>query len=132
MDNTALDLQRKLGLKPDIKAYSLHAPAEYIKLLPPSLPLKGTKELGKSVLWLQAFYNNKAELEKDMSQLKRSLAKNGQLWVSWPKKSSGVTTDLSDDVVRNIGLAAGLVDVKVAAINDTWSGIKFVFRLSDR
>jgi hypothetical protein len=54
------------------------------------------------------------------------------LWVSWPKKSSGVSTDLSENIVRNIGLAAGLVDVKVCAVNEVWSELKFVFRLKDR
>ena len=58
--------------------------------------------------------------------------RNGMLWIAWPKKASGIATDLSDNAVREIGLAAGLVDVKVCAINDVWSGLKFVYRREDR
>ena len=67
-----------------------------------------------------------------MAQSATSPAPAGMLWVSWPKKSSGVATDLDENVVRDIGLAAGLVDVKVCAVTDVWSGLKFVRRLKDR
>jgi len=80
-----------------------------------------------------------AELEKGMRQLQKEFPKwaqklraNGMLWISWPKKASGVTTDLTENIVRQIGLDAGLVDVKVCAVNDVWSGLKFVYRLKDR
>jgi hypothetical protein len=62
----------------------------------------------------------------------RALAPAGGLWAAWPKKSSGVATDLDENVVREIGLAAGLVDNKVCAIDETWSGLRFVIRLKDR
>jgi len=78
------------------------------------------------------FTKSKAELEKEFKRVAKSLKPAGMLWVSWPKKSSGVVTDLDENVVREIGLAAGLVDVKVCAVTDVWSGLKFVRRLKDR
>jgi hypothetical protein len=74
----------------------------------------------------------RAELKKRFAQVKRQLAPAGMLWVSWPKKSSGVPSDLDENVVREIGLKAGLVDVKVCAVSEVWSGLKFVIRLKDR
>lgn len=67
-----------------------------------------------------------------MEHIAKQLAPAGMLWISWPKKSSGIATDLTEDVVRKTGLAAGLVDVKVCAVTDVWSGLKFVRRLKDR
>jgi hypothetical protein len=64
--------------------------------------------------------------------LKQALATNGMLWVSWPKGSSGVETDLNENVVREVGLKNGLVDLKVCAVDETWSGLKFVYRRKDR
>jgi hypothetical protein len=71
-------------------------------------------------------------LERRFPALKRALAQDGALWVSWPKKASGVATDLTEDVVREVALAGGLVDVKVCAIDEVWSGLKLVRRLKDR
>ena len=78
------------------------------------------------------FVKSRADLKKEFAQFAKLLAPAGILWVSWPKKSSGVATDLTENDVRNIGLEAGLVDVKVCAVDDVWSGLKFVIRLKDR
>jgi hypothetical protein len=78
------------------------------------------------------FVKQARELPKKFASLRDRLASDGTLWVSWPKKSSGVVSDLTENVVRDIGLEAGLVDVKVCAIDETWSGLKFVWRLRDR
>jgi len=78
------------------------------------------------------FVRRVSELKKWFPRLRDRLESNGALWVSWPKRTSGVETDLSDNVVRAIGLDAGLVDVKVCAVDETWSGLKFVRRLKDR
>ncbi len=78
------------------------------------------------------FVRSVAELKNGFPRLRDRLGSNGALWVSWPKKASGVDTDLSDNIVRAIGLEAGLVDVKVCAVDETWSGLKFVRRLKDR
>lgn len=78
------------------------------------------------------FVTARSELVKSFPRLRDRLVANGMLWVSWPKKASGVTTDLSEGIVRTIGLELGLVDVKVCAVDETWSGLKFVRRLKDR
>ena len=78
------------------------------------------------------FSKSRAELTREFSRIAKLLAPAGMLWVSWPKKSSGVATDIDENVVREIGLDAGLVDVKVCAVTDVWSGLKFVRRLKDR
>ena len=78
------------------------------------------------------FVLNERALLRDFDKLARKLASNGMIWVAWPKKSSGVATDLSFDRVQRIGLDSGLVDVKICAIDDVWSGLKFVIRLKDR
>jgi hypothetical protein len=78
------------------------------------------------------FTKSAASLKNEFTQLAKNLAPAGMLWISWPKKSSGVPTDLNENLVRDIGLAAGLVDVKVCAVTEVWSGLKFVRRLKDR
>jgi hypothetical protein len=79
-----------------------------------------------------SFHEWRADLEKRVPALLKALDKNGGLWIAWPKKSSGVETDLTENPIRDIGVANGLVDNKVAAIDDTWSGLRFVYRLVDR
>jgi hypothetical protein len=78
------------------------------------------------------FTKSKAELTREFKRVEKLLAPAGMLWVSWPKKSSGVATDLNENIIREIGLAQGLVDVKVCAVTEIWSGLKFVRRLKDR
>jgi hypothetical protein len=78
------------------------------------------------------FVTRRAELARRFPVLQRRLEPDGGLWIAWPKRTSGVATDLSENPVREIGLANGLVDNKVAAIDDTWSGLRFVWRLRDR
>jgi hypothetical protein len=78
------------------------------------------------------FVRARSELQKMFPRLRDRLESNGMLWVAWPKKTSGVETDLSESIVRSIGLEAGLVDVKICAVDNTWSGLKFVRRLRDR
>src|SRR5947199_364675 len=88
--------------------------------------------VGRPLDFVQLFTAEKRELERRFGELARALAPAGMLWISWPKKASGVTTDLTEDVIRAIGLAHGLVDVKVAAVDEVWSGLKFVRRVKDR
>jgi hypothetical protein len=124
-------LVAKLGMKPGAKLQLVSAPASLPRLLGP-LPT-GTRNVSRGPLdFAMVFVKKKAELEKQFAKLRDRLEPNGMLWVSWPKKSSGVATDLTEDVIRRIGLAAGLVDVKVCAVDETWSGLKFVRRLKDR
>jgi len=78
------------------------------------------------------FVTREGELARRFPTMKRALEPNGGLWIAWPKRTSGVATDLSENPIRNIGLANGLVDNKVAAIDETWSGLRFVYRRVDR
>jgi hypothetical protein len=88
---------------------------------------------GKTPLdFAMVFTKSKSALTKEFKRISKLLAPAGMFWVSWPKKSSGVATDLDENIVREIGLAAGLVDVKVCAVTEVWSGLKFVRRLKDR
>jgi hypothetical protein len=111
----------------------LNAPPGYGRTLG-KLPTAVTRRLSPtgSLDFVQFFTREKRELERRFRALERALAPAGMLWISWPKKSSGVATDLTEDVIRAVGLAHGLVDVKVAAVNEIWSGLKFVRRLADR
>ncbi len=78
------------------------------------------------------FTRRRSELERRFEILKRGLRPNGGLWIAWSKRTSGVRTDLTEDLIRQVGLGAGLVDNKVCAIDETWSGLRFVYRLADR
>jgi hypothetical protein len=79
-----------------------------------------------------AFFTRRAELERRFERLAAAVYPDGALWIAWPKRASGVPTDLTEDVVREVALANGLVDNKVCAIDDTWSGLRLVYRLRDR
>jgi len=91
-----------------------------------------TKPTSVSLDIILFFVTTERTLAKDFAKLAARLTANGMIWIAWPKKSSGVATDLSFERVQRIGLDAGLVDVKICAVDDTWSGLKFVYRLKDR
>ena len=124
-------LIKKLGIKPDSRISFVAAPKNLPALLG-SLP-KTAVVTSKGVLdFAILFVKSRSALAKDFASLRDRLESNGILWVAWPKRTSGVDTDLTEGVVRQFGLESGLVDVKVCAIDDTWSGLKFVRRLKDR
>ena len=137
-------LPKKLGLKPGMRAAAVHAPKHYTKLLGPVPGIRIGTRLSRDLDFLHAFFARTADLERAFPKLRDALAKAGMLWISWPKKSGAEferlrsldsardTGILSEGAVRAIGLANGLVDVKVCAIDDDWSGLKFVRRLADR
>jgi hypothetical protein len=125
-------LPKKLGIKPGMRAASLHAPKHYTKLLGALDGVRLGSRLGPELDFLHAFFRSASDLESAFPKLEASLAKNGTLWISWPKQSSPIAGDLDGNGVRTIGLAHGLVDVKVCAVDDDWSGLKFVRRLRDR
>jgi hypothetical protein len=132
MEDKSTSLAVKIGLKPNQNAYTLYAPIGYDSLLLQPKPILSLKGLTEDYDWLQVFYIDSSKLKNEIDSIVKHLSKSGQLWISWPKKSSALKSNLSDSIVRQIGLNAGLVDVKVAAIDDTWSGLKFVYRLADR
>ena len=121
-------LPKKLGIKPDGRSLLVGAPKDVAKTLGVGVLGAGHENLDFVLL----FTKTEVDLTKNFAKLAAKLQPAGMLWVAWPKKASGVPTDLTEDVVRKVGVAAGLVDVKVCAIDDTWSGLKFVCRLKDR
>jgi hypothetical protein len=125
-------LPKKLGIKDGFRVRLANAPAEVRAELRGPLAECGVVEQGDTLDFAMMFTKSRAELAKEFSRLAKTLAPAGMLWVSWPKKSSGVPTDVDENVVREIGLAAGLVDVKVCAVTEVWSGLKFVRRVKDR
>ncbi len=126
-------LVKKLGIKPGQRIALLGCPKAYRKMLG-ALPenVQCGEQLVAQLDFIQSFVTQRAELKQRFKEAKRCLAKNGALWISWPKKASGMPTDLNENSIREIGLGLGLVDVKVCAVDETWSGLKFVYRLKDR
>jgi len=126
-------LPKKLGIKDGFRVRFVAAPAEVLaELKDPLAGCRLVRDQKSQLDFAMLFTKSKTELTKEFRTISRLLAPAGMLWVSWPKKSSGVVTDLDENVVRNIGLTAGLVDVKVCAVTDIWSGLKFVRRAKDR
>lgn len=124
----------KLGIKDGMQVLILHAPAGYVELLP-DLDERAmvTKRLDGRLDFIQYFATSVEQLNAVMPNLALHLVPDGMLWVSWAKRTSRLhNPDLNENVVRRLGLAAGLVDVKVAAVTDDWSGLKFVYRVKDR
>ena len=124
-------LPKKLGIKAGFRVRMANAPAEVRAEL---LTALGECEMkaGDLLDFAMMFTKSRVELAKEFSRMAKLLAPAGMLWVSWPKKSSGVASDLDENLVRGIGLDAGLVDVKVCAVTEVWSGLKFVRRVKDR
>lgn len=126
-------LREKLGVKSGMRIYTYNTPKPYHLLIDtapryvqtisnPTFPLD----------FIHIFVQTKQELATLFSKLKEVLSFSGSLWVSWPKSTSLLPTDLTENTIRDIGLAEGLVDVKVIAVDKDWSGLKFVYRLKDR
>ena len=126
-------LAQKLGIKPGATVAVLNEPAGYRKLLAPlpaKVALSATAGAGSEFVHL--FVAERRSLETELKRLRNVLADAGVLWVSWPKKSSGVQTDITEDVIREVCLPLGFVDVKVCAVDETWSGLKLMIRREER
>jgi len=126
-------LAKKLGIKPGMTVFFENLPKAVRSELKTALAeVRIGESLQPKTEFIHAFVISKIALKKDFPKWKKNLSKNGCLWVSWPKKASGMETDLTDQVVREVGLASSLVDIKVCAVDAQWSGLKFVFRKEDR
>ncbi len=135
-------LVRKLGIKPGHRVGIVGAPRGYLTKTLGKLPTGAVRKSIKpgavksvaprSLDVLQFFTRHRAELEGQFQSLRALVDENGAVWVCWPKKSSGVASDLDGNAVREIGLRGGLVDCKVCAVDETWSGLKFMVRVADR
>ncbi|MEC3916577.1 DUF3052 domain-containing protein [Nocardia sp. CDC160] len=125
-------LPRKLGIKPESRVLLAGAPAGFeLGELPAGVQLH-RRAGGDPYDVILGFCPDQATLARRFAGWRGKLATTGGLWLAWPKKASGVPTDLGENAVRAYGLAQGLVDNKVAAIDDSWSGLRFVIRLADR
>ena len=126
-------LPKKLGIKDGFRLALLNAPADVKSELASSFKKCRLLTLTAGALdFVFLFAKSRAELESELTSAACSLAPAGMLWISWPKKSSGVASDLDENIVRQHGLDAGLVDIKVCAVTDVWSGLKFVIPVKDR
>jgi hypothetical protein len=126
-------LPQKLGIKPGLTVVTINAPTNYRRLLgtiPEAVAFCDRLKLDSS--FVHVFVRRRRELEKKLSTLREKIADTGTVWVSWPKKSSGVSTNVTEDVVRDVALPLGFVDVKVCAIDETWSGLKLMVRRENR
>jgi hypothetical protein len=126
-------LTEKLGIKPDMRVTVLGAPPGYQGLLgelPQGAALQS--KLPRTASFVHQFVRSRNQLDRQLPSLAAALTDDGTLWISWPKQASGVATDLSESIIRDAGLQLGLVDIKVCAIDEVWSGLKFVRRLANR
>jgi hypothetical protein len=127
-------LPRKLGIKAGARLALIGAPDGFdstLGELPDGVVIR--RRLGGDPFdVIVAFFSRGSSLERRLPPLASALEPSGGLWLAWPKRASGVPTDLTDNVVRGLGLASGLVDNKVCAIDDVWSGLRLVYRLRDR
>jgi len=126
-------LPQKLGIKPGLIVVTVNAPANYRRLLG-TIPenVMFSDRLKADSGFVHVFTKKSSELEKTLSALREKIADTGTIWVSWPKRSSGVATDMTEDVVRAVALPLGFVDIKVCAIDETWSGLKLMVRRQNR
>ena len=126
-------LAQKLGIKPGTKVAALNPPASYRKLLAP-LPadVSFTEKPSAGSNFVHLFVRDRRTLEKELKRLRKLLDDAGVLWISWPKKASGVTSDITEDVIRDVCLPLGFVDVKVCAVDEIWSGLKLMIRRENR
>ncbi len=125
-------LPKKLGIKAGFRVRLANAPEEVRAELREALAECTVVKEGDALDFAMMFTKSRVELTKEFPRMAKRLAPAGMLWVSWPKKSSGVQTDVDENGVRGVGLDAGLVDVKVCAVTEVWSGLKFVRRVKDR
>ena len=126
-------LSEKLGLKPPLKLWAIGAPRDYeswLGELPEGVGVVSAPD--EPLRAVHLFTTERATMETELSRLRKRLDPAGMVWVSWPKKASKVPTDITEDVVREVALPMGFVDVKVCAVSDVWSGLKLVIRKSER
>jgi hypothetical protein len=130
---SATPLSKKLGIKAQSRVRVEHAPDNYIDLLQP-LPegVNISQRLTSNIDIWHIFTKSKDELGRKLQTAMNLIPENGIIWVSWPKKASGVSTDMTEDRIREVALPLGLVDIKVCAVDEIWSGLKLVIRKRNR
>lgn len=126
-------LAKKLGIKAGAKMKLVNEPVHYYELFD-DMPASVTRMNGSGGKknFIHFFTKDAQELSLRLPELKKEMEQDGMIWVSWPKKVSKIATDVDENLIRDIGLGCGLVDIKVCAIDETWSGLKFVIPVKDR
>jgi hypothetical protein len=126
-------LPKKLGIKPGVTVVTINPPNNYRRLLA-SMPegVTFSDRLKPDSTFVHLFVSKCSELTKRLPVLRKKVSDTGIIWISWPKKSAGVPTDVTEDVIRSAALPLGFVDVKVCAIDETWSGLKLMVRRENR
>jgi len=126
-------LTQKLGIKPGLTVVTINAPTNYRRLLDP-VPegVTFSTRLKRDSNFVHVFVRKYSALAKRLPDLREKVADTGLVWISWPKKSAGVPTDVTEGVVRALALPLGFVDVKVCAVDETWSGLKLMVRRESR
>jgi hypothetical protein len=126
-------LVQKLGIKPGFRIFVANAPQDYHRLVG-ALPERATilSRLSRTTDMVHVFATEAKALADKLSSYRDAVAPDGMIWVSWPKKTAKVATDVTENVIRDLALPLGLVDIKVCAVDATWSGLKFVIRRINR
>ena len=125
-------LPQKLGIKPGTTVIVINEPPNYRKLLGKLDRVTFSNRISTNSDFVHLFTKRRSEFESRLSILRDKIADNGTIWVSWPKKSANIPTDITEDVVREVALPLGLVDIKVCAVDETWSGLKLMIRRENR
>ncbi len=126
-------LAKKLGIKDGFKIRIVNQPAHYFELfteMPENISILTDKKTRKNLI--HYFTKQAKDLHKDIASLRNEIEPDGAIWISWPKKTSKVATDITEDFIRNLALSNGLVDIKVCAVDEIWSGLKLVIPVKDR
>ncbi|MGB8341885.1 MAG: DUF3052 domain-containing protein [Chthoniobacterales bacterium] len=123
-------LWKKLGYRDGVPSSVEGAPANYVQMLqlPSEISVTWAKQPAPGIGFVHLFTASKSELKKRLRVFRKTIDPSGAVWVSWPKKSSCVETDVTEDVIREVALPLGFVDIKVCAVDETWSGLKLVIR----
>ncbi len=130
---SATPLPQKLGIRPSSRVYTVDAPKNYQALIAPLPPHAIVVDaFDETVDIAHAFVTRKSTLVRFLTAAQKTMRRDAAIWVSWPKKAAGVTTDITEDTIRQVALPLGLVDVKVCAVDETWSGLKLVIRKENR
>jgi hypothetical protein len=127
---SATPLWKKLGYKAGFRAYVGGGPDDYVRLLglPATEPVQWAGSLEMGIRFVHLFVTKAAELKRKLATCRKRVDRDGLVWVSWPKKSSKVETDITEDTIRELALPMGWVDIKVCAVTEVWSGLKLVVR----
>ena len=127
-------LWKKLGFKTGLTSYVDGAPSQYLSLLSLPIDMKVSWLAGpeQDMKFVHLFAIDRSRLKKKLESYRRKIAPDGVIWVSWPKKTSGAASDITEDGIRQVALPIGLVDIKVCAIDEVWSGLKLMIRKGQR